>query len=238
MNTKAADRTKSQNGSNRPRYRKIRIVLVDDNELFRAGIKSLVFAKKDLLIVGEAKERNQALELIKGKKPNVVLLNLEMQNTQGLLMIPELMAACKTSRLAVLTGSRDPKIHREAVESGATGIISKQDPPKLLIDAIRRVHAGGAWLDRFVAAKMFVNSPGSEKKAPNGYKISSLTPREREVILMIGKGLKNKQIAEQLYISDVTVHHHLTSIYSKLEITNRLELIIFAYRNRLADVPT
>ena len=200
-------------------------------------MKSLISAEKDFSIVGEAKGRHQATDLIKSKKPHVILVNNEFNHTDSLRMIPELMAACKTSRLAIMTGSRDPKIHRGAVESGATGIISKQDPPKLLMDAIRRVHAGGAWLDRFVAGKMFINLPRLEKKTPNGYKISRLTPRECEVIRLIGKGLTNKQIAEQLYISDVTVHHHLTSIYSKLEIANRVELIIFAYRNQLAEVP-
>jgi len=154
-----------------------------------------------------------------------------------LRIIPELMTARKQSQLAVLTDSRDPEIHREAVESGAIGIISKQDPPELLFAAIRRVYSGGAWLDRFVTAKMFVHSPVSEKKLPNSRKISRLTAREREVIHMIGMGLRNKQVADRLYISNITVHHHLTSIYSKLDVANRLELIIFAYQNRLAEVP-
>lgn len=237
MKTENTGRTKSVSPPKRPQCRKIRIVLVDDNELFRAGIKSLVSTQKDFSIVGEASDGDQATELIKIKKPHVVLLNIEMQNTEGLRIIPELTAACKQSNLAVLTDSRDPEIHREAFESGAIGIISKQDLPKLLFSAIRRVYAGGAWLDKFVTAKMLVHLHSQEKKTPNGNKISSLTRREREVIQMIGKGLKNNQIAERLYISHATVHHHLTSIYSKLEVANRLELIIFAYQNRLADVP-
>jgi two-component system nitrate/nitrite response regulator NarL len=215
----------------------IRVVLMDDNELFRTGIESLLSAEGTITVVGAARERDRALDLIRNKRPHVILLNLELKQGEGLEMIPALLSACKTSRLAVLTDSRDPEIHREIISSGAIGVISKQESPELLKKAIKRVHSGSTWLDRFTSAEIIGAMSGRQHNGRHGYKIGSLTKREREVIRFVGKGLKNKEIADRLCISDVTVHHHLTSIYSKLEVGNRLELIIFAYKHNLAEVP-
>ncbi len=210
---------------------------MDDNELFRSGIQSLLSTEKNISVVGVAGERIQALDLIKKKRPHVILLNLELREGGGHTMISDLLSGCKTTKLAVLTDSRNPDIHRDIISRGAIGIISKQEKPEMLKEAIRRVHAGSTWLDRFLSAEILGELSGRKNNAGPRYKIGSLTKREREVIQMVGRGLKNKQIADRLFISDVTVHHHLTSIYSKLEVENRLELIIFAYKHHLAEVP-
>jgi DNA-binding NarL/FixJ family response regulator len=142
--------------------------------------------------------------------------------------------------MAVLTDSKDPEIHRQAMSKGAIGIISQEDPPDSLTNAIRRVHSGGVWLDRFVAAQMIGDLSSGKNGQNRGREeknIASLTDREREIIRLAGEGLKNNQIAERLFISPITVHHHLTNIYSKLDVKDRLELIVYAYKNRLADVP-
>jgi DNA-binding NarL/FixJ family response regulator len=152
-------------------------------------------------------------------------------------MIPDLLSACKSARLAVLTGSRDPEIHRKAMLLGAIGIISTDDPPGLLLNAVKRVNGGGVWIDRHVTARMLANLSIPGELSPDEEKIATLTERERQVIKLVALGLKNRRIGEQLFISEVTVHHHLTSIYSKLELTGRLELIVYAYRHRLADLP-
>jgi len=219
---------------------KIRVILVDDNELFRAGMKALISAKEEFAVVGEARDKAQALSIIEQEQPDVILLNAELKGDGGLEMISDLMSECETSRLAVLTGSGDPEIHQQAMSRGAIGVISKDDSPDLLMNAIKRVHAGGVWLDRFVTAEMLRNLSSGNKDQNTGREgadTASLTKREREVIRLVGEGLKNKQIAERLFISDVTVHHHLTSIYSKLRVKDRLELIVYAYRNRLAELP-
>lgn len=215
----------------------IRVVLVDDNELFRAGIRSLLSKDKNVSVVGVEGQIAKALDLVKRKRPHVILLNLELRQGDGLQTIPELLSACKTSRLAVLTDSRDQEVHRSIFSRGAIGIISKQEPPELLMEAIRRLHAGSIWLDRFVSADIIGEMSGRKHNGVYGYRIGALTKREREVIQFVGRGLKNKEIADSLCISDITVHHHLTSIYSKLEVGSRLELIIFAYRHKLAEVP-
>jgi two-component system nitrate/nitrite response regulator NarL len=216
---------------------RIRILLVDDNELFRAGVKSLISANEIFAIVGEAKDRAQAVNLTRRERPHIVLINIELRSTNGLDIIPDVIAARKNCRVAVLTDSRDPEVHRRAMSMGAIGIISKEDPPESLLNALKRVHAGSVWLDRLVAAKMLGDLSRGQKEDPNGKNIATLTKREREVIRLAGEGLDNKQIGERLFISMVTVHHHMTSIYSKLAVKNRLELIVYAYKNRLADLP-
>jgi len=116
----------------------------------------------------------------------------------------------------------------------------KNQSASTLVKAIERVHAGEAWLDRSTTASLLLElSPRNRaaKPDPELAKIASLTEREREVIKLVGKGLKNKQIAEKLFISNITVHHHLTSIYSKLDVSDRLDLLIYSYRNGLAHLP-
>ena len=224
----------------KPQVSEVRIILVDDSELVRAAIKALISSKGDFSVVGEAGDKAQAADLIRRERPDVILLNIDLQSGDGLGMIPDLLVACETSRLAILTSSRDPEVHRQAMSLGAIGVISKKDPPDLLTSAITRVHGGGVWLDRFVTAKVLgdLSSPGKRRNVdPEEKKIATLTDREREVIKLVGEGLRNKQIAGRLFISEVTVHHHLTSIYSKLEVADRLELVVYAYRNRLADLP-
>jgi two-component system response regulator DegU len=218
----------------------IRVIIIDDNELLRTGIKALMAGEKGFEVVGEARTLAQATSLIMHQHPDVILLNDELKKEDALGMIPNLLAACKKSRLAVLTASTDPEFHRQALARGAIGLISKGETPGSLMLAIRQVHSGGVWLDRFIAAKMIQGLSSGDRKhnrSNEGDKIASLTKRECEVVRLVGEGLKNKRIADRLFISPVTVHHHLTTIYSKLDVKDRLELIVYAYKNGLAEVP-
>ena len=229
-----------KNADPEPSIDEVRIVLVDDHELIRAGIRSLFDEKDGFLVVGEANDKSQASSVVQCEQPDVVLLNMELRAGDGLELIPAIHVACETARVVVLTDSQDPETHRKAVLLGAIGIVSKERSPEVLMKAITRVHAGEAWLDRSITASVLVElSPRNKNRqvSPDERKIATLTGREQEVIKLVGEGLKNKQIAERLFISDITVHHHLTSIYSKLEVTDRLELVIYAYRNGLATLP-
>ena len=219
---------------------RVRIVLIDEHELFRAGMRLLLTRQPGFEVVGEASNRLEALQLLKREQPDVTLLSIDSNYGSSLDFLPDLFGAAETTRILVLTGSNDPELHRRAVYFGAIGVVSKDKPSGILIKAIERVHAGEAWLDRSMTASVLRDlSPSNrpKKQDPEGLKIASLTEREKEVIKLVGEGLKNKQIAERLFISDITVHHHLTSIYSKLEVADRLELLIYAYRNSLAELP-
>jgi DNA-binding NarL/FixJ family response regulator len=218
----------------------IRIILIDDHQLLRAGAKALIAASQGFTVVGEACNLNEALDLLDKEPPDIVLLRKELRTGDGLDLLPQLLMVRENCRIIVLTDSEDSGVHRRAVLMGAIGVVCNAKPPEFLLKAISRVHAGEAWLDRSTTASLLgeLSSP-KKRKALNAEeeRIASLTDREREVIKLVGEGLKNKQIAEKLFISNVTVHHHLTSIYSKLEVCDRLELLIYAYKHQLAQLP-
>jgi DNA-binding NarL/FixJ family response regulator len=218
----------------------IRVILIGGHALARAGLKSLFASRGGIAVVGETSTKSDALALVEREQPDIILLDLEMSEGGGVELIPNLVAMSPKARLIALTGNQDRQMYRRAVRLGAMGLMHKDQPPGTLIKAIERVHAGEVWLDRSLTASVLGEiSRGvcAKEASPEAAQIASLTDREREVISAVGTGLKNKQIADILFISEVTVRHHLTSIYSKLEVSNRLELIIYAYRHGLAQLP-
>jgi len=218
----------------------IRVVLIDDQLLFRVGIRSLLDRGNGIKVVGDAGNREEALALVHGERPDVILLDLSFHGESGLDLIPQIMSQAERSRILILTAIRDTELHRKAVRLGAKGLVSKDASVETLSKAIEKVHAGEVWLDRTTTAAVLeelFRGNESRKLGTEEAKIETLTEREREVISAVGEGLKNKQIGERLFISDVTVRHHLTSIYAKLGVTDRLELVIYAYRHGLVPIP-
>jgi two-component system, NarL family, nitrate/nitrite response regulator NarL len=216
----------------------VRIVLIDNHVILRDGLKSLICTREGLTVVGEASGPAEAITLVKKEQPDVILLGVEPNDGKVLDVLPQLVAVSSESRVLVLSASTDSDVHRRAVLLGAVGVVTRDKPANILLKAIERVHAGEAWLDHNTMASVLTEfSPRKKKIDPEEHKIATLTEREREVIKQVGEGLKNKQIAERLFISDSTVHHHLTSIYSKLDVSDRLELFIYSYRNGLAEAP-
>ncbi len=218
----------------------IRVVLIDDQLLFRTGIKSLLCNRGRIALVGEAGNRAEALAVVQREKPDIILLDHMLKGESGLEFVPNLMAAAENARILILSETRDSELPRQAVQLGARGVVSKDSSFEILAKAIERVHEGEMWLDRSMTAAVLedlARRRDSRKLDTEEAKIASLTSREREVIKAVGEGLKNKQIGERLFISDVTVHHHLTSIYSKLDVSDRLELVIYAYRHGLVPIP-
>jgi DNA-binding NarL/FixJ family response regulator len=219
---------------------KIRIVVLEDYELFRKGLCSLLSERKDFEIAGDTGDRDQALAMIQREQPDIVIVGLDAGDEERIDLLPEISQAAEDVKILVLSKAKDRDFHRKVVRLGAAGVLSEDKSTEMLVKAVRCVSEGEVWLDRFTTASLLRElSPANrtEKQDPEERKIASLTEREREVIRQIGKGLKNKQIAEALFISEITVHHHLTSIYSKLDVADRFELLIFAYRNRLAEIP-
>lgn len=189
-------------------------------------------------MAGEAADRDEALALAAREQPDVILLDLDLGDDSGLAIISELIAAAGEARVIILTGIRDPEVHRKAVLLGAMGVVSKEKAAEVLIKAIERVHAGEAWLDPTIMAGVLNAVSGKSKKDdPEARKIATLTNREREVVELIGLGIKNKEVAERLFISETTVRHHLTSIFDKLEVSDRVELLMYAMRHGLASPP-
>jgi DNA-binding NarL/FixJ family response regulator len=172
--------------------------------------------------------------------PDIILLDLDLGDESGLDLLPELIAAVPDARIILLTGLRDIEIQRRAILLGAMGLVSKQKAADTVIRAIEKVYAGEVWLDRAMIASILnerVNTNAAPDQNVEALRIAKLTEREREVIQLIGEGIKNRQIAERLYISEATVRHHLTSVFAKLGVADRFELVIYAFQHGLAKLP-
>jgi len=219
----------------------IRILLVDDHVIVRAGLRMLIENHKGMVVVGEAGSRIDALAIAAREQPHVILLDLDMGNESGLDFLRELLDAAAGARVVMLTGVRDPEAHRRAVHLGAMGLVLKDKAAEVLIKAIEKVNAGEVWLDRSLTASVLAERSQADigrKVDPDTEKVASLTDREREIVSLVCQGLKNKQIADKLFISDATVRNHLTSILSKLEVSDRFELALYCYRHHLAKPPS
>ena len=218
----------------------IRILLLDRHTLFRAGLRLLIQKQPGVEIVGEAGGLREGLALIRQFQPDLILMDLNLDGRCEIEILPDILEAWGEARVILLTGIEDQQVLLSAVQNGAMGIVLKEHSPDTLLKAIEKVYAGEVWIDRSMMADVLIKiSRPTSGIQPGGEagKISLLSPREREVIRMVGLGLKNRQIADRLFISETTVRHHLTSIFSKLEVTDRLELLIYAYQNRLAELP-
>jgi len=211
----------------------LRILIVDDHLVMRAGLRMLIEAQ-GMLVVGLAGHRAEALEIAKRELPDLILLDLDLAGEDGLSFLLELKATATNARVLILTGIREPDVHRRAMKLGAAGVVVKDQPAEVLVKAITKVCAGEVWLDRATMGHLLDEMTRQGAEDADQARIASLTDRENQVIRLISEGLKNKQIAERLFISETTVTHHLSSIFSKLEVSDRLELVIYALGHNLA----
>ena len=218
----------------------IRILFIDHYVMVRAGLRMLIESQPGFTVIGEAAERNGALALATREQPDIILLDLDLGDSSGLDLLPELRTAAPHARVLVLTALRDPEAHRRAVRLGAVGLLLKEKAPEVLLQAIEKVHAGEAWIDRSMVANV-LDQLTNRNESPldsDKRKIATLTAREREVALLVVQGCKNQVIAQRLFISETTVRHHLTAVFDKLGVTDRLELVIYAYQHSLAKIPS
>jgi DNA-binding NarL/FixJ family response regulator len=217
----------------------IGILLIDEHAIVRSGLRYLIEKQTGMMVVGEAGNRADAVEIATRQQPEVVILDLRLGEEDGLELIPELLGVAADAKLVVFTATQDPALHHEAVRLGAMGVLTKDASGDLLIKAINRVHAGELWLNRHSTATLVsklrrdleCNTKQAQPEA-----LPQLTGRELEIVSLVGEGLKNKQIADRLCISEATVRNHLTSILKKVEVSDRLELLIYAYRNNLVSI--
>lgn len=215
---------------------RIRVLLIEDHTVVRAGLRMLIESWPRVVVVGEAADRAGALMLAAEQQPHIILLDLNLGAENGLDFLPQLLDAAPAAHVLVLTGMDDAEQHQRAVRLGALGVVRKDQAASVLLKAIERVHAGEAWLDRTMVARVLTDlaRPPEPPPHPEAAAIASLTDRECQVIQLICEGLQNKLIADRLAISETTVRHHLTSIFSKLGLSSRLELVIYAYQHDLA----
>jgi DNA-binding NarL/FixJ family response regulator len=218
----------------------IKVLVIDDHAMFRTGLRLAIESRPGIKVVAEAANSAEALAAVAREAPDIILLDLDLGEESGLELLPELIAGGHAGRVILLTGMRDPDAHRRAVRMGAVGLVLKEHAIETVLKAIEKVYAGEAWLDRTMIATILrerARPETSNGRSAEASKIATLTERERQVISLIGEGLKNREIAERMYISEATVRHHLTSIFNKLGVADRLELVIYAYQHNLAELP-
>jgi DNA-binding NarL/FixJ family response regulator len=218
----------------------IRVLLLDYHTLVREGFRLMINSRPGLQVVGETGSASEALQLSRELEPDVILLELNLDGNLNTEIINQLTEAPSRSRIILVTGINENQIHQHAIQKGAMGVVRKTEPGSVLLKAIEKVHAGEVWIDRAMMADVLTNLWRTQDDDAGDYdkeKIAQLSKREREIIRLIGQGLKNRQIADKLSISEITVRHHLSSVYDKLGVSDRLELTIFAYQNDLAELP-
>lgn len=216
----------------------IRIMLVDDHQTMLWGLVKLIETEKPRMeVVGTAQTGPEALEKIAQLAPDVVLLDLDLAGSSALDLLPALQSNPQL-RVLIFTGERDQEKLDLAVFRGARGIVRKDASAELLLKAIEKTAEGEIWLDRGTLGRVFsefMAPKPADKPDPEAGKVASLTARERKIIHVIvqGNGALNKTLADRLFISDHTLRNHLTSIYQKLGVNNRLELYVYAVKHQL-----
>ncbi len=229
-----------------PNPNPVRVLLIQNQECVRFGLRLLIESQSRVEVIGEASNYSQATAAISQNAPDVILLDHEHGGDCSIDTIPDLLATSKNSRVLIFTGEWNPEAHYRAFGLGAMGLVFKTDSPETLTKAIEKVHSGEAWIESVTMARLLREIWQEKIKSIEGsqpallksrQKVARLTEREREVVILIGERLKNRQIADRLFVCEATVRHHLTSIYDKLNLKNRFELALYAYQNGLAKEP-
>ncbi|HEX8962620.1 MAG TPA: response regulator transcription factor [Rhodocyclaceae bacterium] len=213
----------------------IGVFLVDDHRCMLWGLEKLVAGEQPRMrVAGKAGSREEALAGIAAAQPDVVLLDLDLGGCSSLEFLPQLLES-SAAQVLVLTGTRDSDSLDRAIALGARGIVSKEEAADVLVSAIEGVHRGELWLDRAAMARVLGAMTRPRRAEPQRC-VEPLTPKERQIVAAIvaQRGAKGDVIAAQLHMSGHTLRNHLTTIYRKLDVKNRLELVMFALENGLA----
>lgn len=210
---------------------RIRVLLADDHTVLRQGTAELLRREPDLEVVGEAADGEQAVALSQRLQPDVVVMDVRMPTLSGVEATRRIRELCPEVQVLVLTAHDDDRYVFSLLQAGASGYLLKTAPIHDLVDGIRQVVAGESPLDPAIARKIVLHfSGGHPQDARQASTLEELTPREQEVLQLLARGLSNQAIADSLFISERTVHAHLSSIFSKMQVGSRLEAVLHAIR--------
>jgi two-component system response regulator NreC len=211
----------------------IRVLIVDDHAVVRAGLKLLVDAKDDLEAVGEAGSAREAVFEARTTKPDVVLMDVMMPEQSGLAVVPQLVKEHPEAKVLVLSMQDDPRYVREAFEAGASGYVLKEAADAELVAAIRDVASGGQYVHPELGARLVAAETAERRRAEE----DPLSDREREVLRLLALGHTNQEIAKELFISVRTAETHRAHIMQKLRLSSRAELVRYALSEGLLESP-
>jgi len=213
----------------------IRVALADDQQLIRAGFRSLLEAEPDLEVVGEAATGREAVALVTRERPDVVLMDIRMPDGDGLWATEQIVAnpALAGTRVVVVTTFELDEYVAQAIRAGASGFLVKDTEPVELIRAVHVVAGGDALLSPRVTKRLLERVAGTFHQPPDTSRLAALTDREREVLALVGQGLNNEEIGRELYLSPLTAKTHVSRIMSKLLARDRVQLVVIAYETGL-----
>jgi DNA-binding NarL/FixJ family response regulator len=210
----------------------IRVVLVDDQSLFRAGIRMVIDSQPDLEVVGEAGDGAEGLRVVRAARPDVVLMDIRMPVMDGLTATAELLQDPDAPRVVMLTTFDLDEAAARAIRQGASGFLLKDADPEFLLAAIRTVHAGSSVIAAAATRELFSHFGGAAQAPPPAF--DALTDREREIFALAARGLSNAEIAAREFLSEATVKTHISRILTKLGLRDRVQLVVFAFEHGLA----
>lgn len=216
---------------------RIRVALVDDQALFRAGLSMLIGSQPDLAVVGEAANGREAVALAAAARPDVMLMDVRMPVLDGIQATSAILDAADSAgtpapRIVVLTTFEQDEAAARAIRAGASGFLLKDADPEFLLAAIRAVHAGTQVVAASATLALLAAQSGTTRAVPDTF--ATLTDREREIFAHAARGLSNTEIARLEFVSEATVKTHVSRILTKLALRDRVQLVVFAYEHGLA----
>ena len=220
---------------------RIQVLIADDHQMVRDGLRRLLEREPDLVVVGEAAGVSETIEGIRQTQPDVVLLDMQLADGSGRDVLPLIGPACAATRAIVLTGMPHDGTAEEVIRLGASGYLVKSASAAELVRAIRAVHRGEIWADHATLSRLVEHlrhapggptSPGS-RAAVTGPPRALLSGREREILQSVGEGYNNSEIAARLFISENTVKAHLSRIFQKLMVQDRTQAVVIGLQRRL-----
>ena len=211
----------------------IRILIADDHSIVREGLQALIRTEPGMVVVGEAGNGDKAVDLTRALKPDILLLDMVMPGLSGLDVLESIKGEDSKVRVLILTSFSDDDLVFPAIKAGADGYLLKNASPKVLLQAIRDVHAGLPSMSPSIAARLMRELQRPPDLPPTE---EPLTAREVDILRLIAQGLSNDEIAEKLFISEGTVRSHVSRILSKLHLANRTQAALYALRGGLASL--
>ena len=212
----------------------VRVLLVDDDDLMRAGLRAVLSSDERVAVVGEATDGRGAVDRVRTLRPNIVLMDVRMPNLDGISATREVLAVSPEVKVVILTTFEQDDYIFGALSAGASGFLLKRTKPEELIAAIHTIAAGDSLLSPSVTRRVIehmAEQPVADRSA--GERLDELTPREREVLELIARGLSNSEIATAFFIEESTVKTHVKRILMKLRLRDRVQAVIFAYESGL-----
>lgn len=216
----------------------IRVLVVDDHELFLQGLQTVLEIEDDISVVGRAADGQQALTLASGTTPDIVLMDVRMPGRDGIAAAGAIKRSVPRAKIVMLTVSDEESDLFEAIKAGAVGYLLKSIPPHEVADAVRAVHHGQSLISPSMASKLmaeFASMARGTEDRPRAH-APHLTARELEVLKLVAEGRANREIARKLFISENTVKNHVRNILDKLQLHSRMEAVMYAVRQGLFDI--